>query len=366
MTSQTMLSTPQAAWLVTLREIESRLRSKPFLVSTAFLILVALAGVVASAVIAGSASDGYRVAVTPEAYQVVREAPGLSLTEVPDRAAAEKLVRDGTVAAAILTGPGQPGLLLLGDTEVPGPLVGMLSVAPEVELLDPPPDTGPSDSVRYLVAVVFGLMFLMSASLFGTMIAQSVVEEKQTRIVEILLAAIPSRALLAGKVVGNTLLSVAQVVVFALIGLLGLALVGQLGQLTSLAGAFGWFAVFFLFGFVLLAALYSAAGALVSRQEDIGATTFPLMILVIAPYLLVVTLNSNPVALTVLSYVPFSAPVGMPLRVYLGEAGWWEPVAALVILIATCVAAVWLGARIYANSLLKMGSRVRWREALHS
>ena len=68
--------------------------------------------------------------------------------------------------------------------------------------------------------------------------------------------------------------------------------------------------------------------------------------------------------LAIMSYVPFSAPVGMPMRVFLGEAQWWEPFASLAILLATAALAVWIGERIYRNSLLKTGPRVRLGEAL--
>ena len=73
---------------------------------------------------------------------------------------------------------------------------------------------------------------------------------------------------------------------------------------------------------------------------------------------------SLPLVLTIMSYVPFSAPVGMPMRLFLGEAQWWEPLLSLAILIATCVAAILVGARIYENSLLRMGTRVKLAEAL--
>jgi ABC-2 type transport system permease protein len=88
--------------------------------------------------------------------------------------------------------------------------------------------------------------------------------------------------------------------------------------------------------------------------------------LIMAPYILVIFFNDNPVVLAVMSYIPFSAPVGMPVRIFLGEAQWWEPLLSLAILIATCVAAIILGARIYENSLLRMGARVTLREALRA
>jgi ABC-2 type transport system permease protein len=199
---------------------------------------------------------------------------------------------------------------------------------------------------------------------FGSTIAQSVVEEKSTRVIEVLLAAIPTRALLAGKILGTSLLAYGQIVLLVAVALLGLSITGQTDLLSGLSAPVGWFAVFFAFGFVLLASLFAATAALVSRQEDIGATTTPITILVTLPYVLVIFFNSNEFVLAIMSYVPFSAPIAMPLRLFLGTAQWWEPFVSLLILIATTLAVIALGARIYENALLKLGSRVPWREAL--
>ena len=158
----------------------------------------------------------------------------------------------------------------------------------------------------------------MSSSL--DTIAQSVVEEKQTRVVEILMSAIPVRALLAGKVVGNSIMALGQIVAIALLVGIGMAVTGQRVLLADLGPAIGWFAVFFAFGFVLLASLFAATGAMVSRQEDIGATTTPLTILVTLPYFLVIFFNNNELVLAIMSYVPFSAPIAMPLRLFLETA----------------------------------------------
>lgn len=68
--------------------------------------------------------------------------------------------------------------------------------------------------------------------------------------------------------------------------------------------------------------------------------------------------------MTILSYVPFSAPVGMPLRLFFGDAAWWEPLISLAILVVTAWLVSLVAARMYENSLLKMGSRVPLREAL--
>lgn len=360
--SAASIGTPQAVWLVAEREIASKLRSKAFVISTAILLLGALALVVWGGFQAATAS-GTPVAVTVDAKPYVESLEGLEITEAADRAEASELVENGDVDAAIVGDAASPGgFVVIADSAPPTQLLLQLAQLPPVELLDP---AGAEDAaLGYIAALGFGIVFLLAASLFGGTIAQSVVEEKQTRVVELLISAIPVRVLLAGKVVGNTILAVSQVLVLAAIALTGLSITGQAELLEGLAVPIAWFAVFFLFGFVLLASLFAAAASLVSRQEDIGSTTAPLTMLVMAPYFLVIFFNDNPTVLAVMSYVPFSAPVGMPMRIFLDQAQWWEPLVSLVILIATCVGAILVAARIYENSLLRMGGRVKLREAL--
>ena len=356
-------STAQGVWLVAEREIASKLRSKAFVISTIILALVALGGVIWAGFSADDESFGApTVAVSADAESLVPAIPGVTPEQVADRAAAENAVLDGDVDAAIVADPESPtGFAVLAESEVSNTLLVYLSESPTVELLDP---EGTVWILGYLVAIGFGVVFLMAASMFGGTIAQSVVEEKQTRVVELLISAISVRTLLAGKVIGNTILAMAQILLLAAIAVIGLTVTGQTEMVQGLAAPIARFAMSFLIGFVLLASMYAAAASMVSRQEDIGSTTSPLMILVMAPYFLVIFLFQNTTALAILSYVPFSAPVAMPVRMFLGEAQWWEPILSLVILIATCVLAIVVGAKIYQNSLLRMGARVKLREAL--
>ncbi len=351
----------QSAWLVAEREIGSKLRSKAFVISTLIMLVLALAGVIWGGFAAANPSRT-PVAVTGQTASIVQGQKGLTVTTVADDDAAIALVRSGKVDAAILPDATSPvHVKIVAKDKTPTELVAQFSAAPSVELLD----ANPQDALlRYLVAIGFGVVFLFAASLFGSTIAQSVVEEKQTRIVEILISAIPVRALLAGKVIGNTILAMAQIIVLVAIAIIGLGVTGRGDVLGGLGGPMVWFAIFFLFGFVLLASLFAGAGAMVSRQEDIGSTTMPITMLILAPYVMVIIFNDNPVVLTVMSYVPFSAPVAMPLRLYLGEAMWWEPLVSLVILVATCAAAIVVGSKIYSNALLRMGARVTLAEAL--
>jgi ABC-2 type transport system permease protein len=351
----------QSIWLVAEREVASKLRSKAFVISTLIMLAIALGGVIWGGLSAANPSKT-PVAVTSETAAVVSGMGDLEATTADSAEAAIALVKDEKADAAIVPDSSSPlQVKIVARDSVPQELVAQLSVSPPVELLN----TSTQDALlRYFVAIGFGIVFLMSASMFGSTIAQSVVEEKQTRVVEILISAIPVRALMAGKVIGNTILAMAQIVALVAIAIIGLSVSGQSAVLAGLGGPMVWFAVFFLFGFILLAALFAGAAAMVSRQEDIGSTTMPLTMLILAPYILVIIFNDNPIVLGVMSYVPFSAPVAMPLRLYLGTAQWWEPLLSLVILVATCVAAVLVGSKIYRNSLLRMGARVKLAEAL--
>jgi ABC-2 type transport system permease protein len=353
----------QSAWLVATREIVARLRSKAFLISTGILLVAAVASVLIGGITSANPSLP-KVAVVGSASQAVEQTKALKAVAADDVEAATKLVRDGDVDAAIVpstTDSSPLGIEVIALDSAPSDVVTALSVSPTVTLLDPPQQNG---LLVYLVALGFGLVFFMSAITFGSTIAQSVVEEKQTRVVEILMSAISVRALLAGKVLGNSIMALAQIVAIGVLVSAGMAVTGQHVLLGDVGASIIWFAVFFAFGFVLLASLYAATASMVSRQEDVGSVTAPVMLLVMIPYFLVIFFNDNPTVLAIMSYVPFSAPVGMPMRVFLGDAAWWEPLVSLAILIVSTLAVILFGSRIYSHSLLRMGARVSFREAL--
>lgn len=354
-------STLRAALLVAEREIGSKLRSRSFVISSVILLLFALAGVVWAG-FALSNTDDTPVATTSETAPVVEALPGYTPETVADADAAIALVQEGEVDAALVpTTSGDAPYEIVALDSAPQGLLLALSQTPPVELLEPGSDAG---ALAFIVSFAFAIIFFFAASTFGGTIASSVVEEKQTRVVELLVAAVPVRAMLAGKVLGNTVLAMGQIVALVAIGIIGLAVTGQADVLGLVGAPLAWFAVFFLFGFLLLAALFAAAGAMVSRLEDIGSTMTPLTMLVLAPYILVIVFNDNPVVMAILSYVPFSAPIAMPVRLFLGTAMWWEPLLSLAVLIVGTAIAIALGARIYQNALLRMGGRVKLSEAL--
>lgn len=354
-------STPRLALMVAEREVVTQVRTKSFIISTAILLGAVLVSIIAGALLAGN-DDPTQVAVVGPVADVVSASEDLEPVEAADRAAAERLVRDGEVSAAVVPDEESPlGVVVIALDETPEGVVAALSVAPEVELLEPS-DT--DEGLRYLVSFGFGLVFLMSAAGYGATIAQSTVQEKQSRVVEILLSAVPSRALLAGKILGNSVLAFGQTAGLAAMAVIGLMVTGQDDVLEMLGSPLVWFVGFFLIGFVLLAAMYAASASLVSRVEDVNTVLTPSMMLTMIPYFGVIFFNDNEVVLNVLSYVPFSAPVAMPMRLFLGDAAWWEPLIALALLVVTTVGVIAVGAKIYERSLLRTGARVKLGEVL--
>jgi len=350
----------QATGLVAQREITTQVRSRAFIVSTVITLVIVIGGIVLSSVLGGSASTE-KVAVVGDVPAAIADTESFEVVAAADRAEAVRLVRDDEVAAAVLPGDGQTGVTVIALDEVPAGVVAALSVQPEVELLETPDASGP---LRTIIPLAFGLVFMLAALGSGATIMQNTVQEKQSRVVEILLAAVPARALLAGKILGNSVIGVGNAALIAAAAAVGLAVTGQGALLDLLSAPMVWFVVFFVFGFVLVASVFAAGASLVSRQEDTGSVMTPAMMLVMLPYFGALFFADNAIVMTVLSFVPFSAPVAMPVRMFFGEALWWEPLLSLGLLVAATALVVLVASRIYANSLLRTGARVSLREAL--
>lgn len=353
----------QAVGVVSGREIRVRLASKAFIITTAIM----LGGILLGSLVLPRLSDAFSstetVAVTTASQsEVAALGDDVEAMPVDSAEAARAAVESGEASAAVVpSGDSPTGLTVIAERDVPTGLVQALSQSPAVELLDP---NAPNPMLVYFIALGFGLVFFMAASLFGATIAQSVVEEKQTRIVEILLATVPARAILAGKVIGNSVIALGQVALLAAAALLGMQINEDTLPLDGLGMPILWFVLLFAVGFVMLAALYAAAASLVSRSEDIGSATSPVMMLVMLPYFAVIVFNNNPDILRVMSFIPFSAPVAVPLRVYLGEGALWEHLLSLGILLATTAVVLWLASRVYERSVLRTGKRITWKQAL--
>jgi ABC-2 type transport system permease protein len=351
------MSTFAAARLIAEREIKVKLRDKTFLFSTAFFLFIAVASTVLPALLDGGPTT---VAVTSSspAAEALRNV-GLEVRAVASDADAERLVRDGDADAAVVAGP-----RVLAMEEAPNDVVNALSTAPPVQLLEP---SSVDPFLQFIVPFALAFVFFITSFGFGLQIAQSVTEEKQSRIVEILVATVPVRAMLTGKVAAMTLLAFGQIALIALVAFIGVQIANVDAGIMGLVGpAVGWFLPFFVLGFIMLATLWAGVGALAARQEDIAGASAPLQMAVMLPFFAVIFLADNPTAMKVLSYLPLSSPVAMPVRLFNEEAAGWEPVASLALLAVTAAVFLAVGARIYEGSLLRTNGRTSFATAWRS
>jgi ABC-2 type transport system permease protein len=351
------MTTLAAARLVAAREIKVKLRDKTFLFSTVFFLLIAVASTVLPALLDGGPAS-VAVAGNSASASALQRA-GLEVRPAASDAAAEQLVRDGEVDAAVVSGP-----RVLAMDETPNEVVEALSTAPPVQLLDP---SAVDPFLQFIVPFALAFIFFITSFTFGLLIAQSVTEEKQTRIVEILVSSVPVRALLTGKVAAMTLLAFAQIALVALVAYAGMQIAGVDSGVMGLVGpAIGWFLPFFVLGFVMLATLWAGVGALAARQEDLAGSSSPLQMAVMLPFFAVIFLSDNAAAMRVLSYIPLSSPVAMPIRLFNEEAAAWEPFVSLVILALTALLFLGVGARLYEGSLLRTNGRTTLATAWRS
>ena len=351
-----------AIGLVIEREIMVRLKSKAFMVSAILSIVLFGVLVGVSGALPSLFSSTDKVAVTSAGAKAVEGIDDIETVQVADVDEAKALITSEEVESAVVESEDSPtGVAVLSLRSAPESLIGALSLTPEVELLDP---DAPDPALTYFIGLGLGLVFFMAAMTFGNTIASSVVEEKQSRIVEILLASTSARVLMFGKVIACTILAFAQIGLTAIAVLAGAAISGNDLVLGKVAEPIAWFVPLFIVGFVMVAALYAAAASMVSRTEDLPSTSTPIMMLIFLPYMGVIIFSSNETVMAVLSYIPFSAAVAVPMRVFLGTIEWWEPLVSLLILIVTTLLALLLATRIFERSILKSGPKLTWGQAL--
>ena len=227
---------------------------------------------------------------------------------------------------------------------------------------------GGEDEERKGVAFVASLLLYLQLIVFGLAVASGVVEEKSSRVIEVLMAAVPSRALLAGKIIGIGLLGLMQLALTALVGLGVASATGAIDLRSADLGTLGVVLAWFVLGYLFYAAIYAISGVIVSRQEDLQSSSTPVTLVLVAGYLVALPVLEDPgsTLAVVTSLVPFTAPIVMPVRVAVGEAGGAQIVASLGILVAAIALLIPLGARIYEGAVLRMGKPLKLREALRA
>lgn len=163
---------------------------------------------------------------------------------------------------------------------------------------------------------------------------------------------------------GNSVIALGPIIVFSAAGLVAVTFTEWRSMIATLSTAVLWFVLFFAVGFVALACLFAVAGALASRTEDLQSTTSPMTTALMLVYFASFALTGT--ALKIASFVPIVSVVAMPGRLITGEAAWWEPLIALLLMAGFAAVTVVIGERVDRRSLMQTGCRVSWKAALNA
>ena len=388
------MSTPglRELTLVARREVATRMRGTAFRVSTIVLLAATVAGIAIAAALTGH-PQRFTVAVTaqapPTAAAMVRadgQAAGLQVTAVTaaDRAAAVRLVEQGKAAAAVAAGGEtiwkarpdstlQPVLNAAVQQAIITQRAASLGLSPAATARLLAPVRVPSTQLhrdgqrtgRMIIAEVGVVLLYLAITVYGSFMLTGVVEEKSSRVVEVLLSRVPPSSLLGGKITGIGLAGLVQFAAVAAAAAATLLVTRPSGLPPGTYSAIPMLVVWFVLGYAFYSTLYGSLGSLASRAEDAQAAAGPVIALMLGIYVAAVAAVSRPNSgwVTLLSMLPPTAPIFMPLRSSLVSVPAWQVVAAVVLMLAATYGLFLVGARLYRNAVLHTGARLRISEA---
>lgn len=411
-------------WLIIKREYITRVRTKAFVLGTLALPLLSMAILVISILLSGGTSrNSTRIAIIDEVGGVggaVEKAltegksaaqPRPEVVQVAEHPAPEteaflnsqvmqneldgilvlpKGLLKGTAAAqfrarsmhaAALMGPIERAVnaaiiarRLSAEGKSAGAMKNVFQVV-QVQLVNASSQKEEgSGETNFAIAIVAGMVLYMTLIVYGMSTMHSVMEEKTTRMVEILVSSVKPFDLLTGKIVSVGAVALTQYLIWALtIGVLFASAASVTALVRPGAATPGidlspmllvYLVVFFLAGYFLYSALYAAAGAIVSNDEEARHAQMPLTLLILCSFMLFNVILNNPNSTTsvILSMTPFLSPILMTLRVAMQTPPLWQIVLALAFSIATTVYTIRISARIYRVGILMYGKRPSLKE----
>jgi ABC-2 type transport system permease protein len=389
------MSARRAVWEVARREVVERSRSRVLQVSLAVLLIVAVGGAVAAARLRGHTPTdkiglvGPRSVALQPAIQLEARAAGrrARLDQLSGPAAADRAVRNGTIAVALIDGTrilvkslrtsaavrevrnavGAQAVvdrLRASGLSQAQALSALAPPAVRIDVLEPNPRNTAGN--RTLVAV--GVIALFSLLMFfGQAVAQGVTEEKSSRVVELLLTTVSPRRLLAGKVLGIGALGLCLMALPGAAALAAGSLADGAGLPAAAPKAIALVVLWFVLGYFLFSVAYAAVGAMVSRQEDLATAQVPIYIVAFAGFMLAdIVANTSPdgTLAQVAGFVPPFSTMVVPARMVVGHMSWIALSAAVALDVLATAGLMLLAARIYERSILQTGARVKLTRVL--
>ena len=379
-------------WLVATRELRERSRSRAFLASLVIMVVVVVGMIVAPAILEDG-NETTQVGLAgdyPSDLAPAIEAQG-EATEVntdtrrfPTIDEGQDAVRDGDIDVLVVNGRRLEWQRRI-DEEVRAVTVGAIqSLAIRQRAATAGIDLGTLRTLTTPVEVtdvelgevadrslddetatfIMTVLLFFTLNTYGMMVLTGVVEEKSSRVVEVLLARMPARNLLGGKITGIGLLGLAQFAVTALAAWISITFVDAFDVPAVRGSVLAWLVVWFVLGYAFYATVFGALGSLASRIEDTQTVAGPVTVLMVFAYFVSFASIGSPSTTwaTVVSFFPATAPLVMPARMAMSEPAWWEPVLAAALTVAAVLALVRLGGHIYTNAILHSGPTLKLRD----
>ena len=228
-------------------------------------------------------------------------------------------------------------------------------------------DKDPDKVGRVLVPLIFGGLLMFGIMIGGNILLNSVSEEKETRMIEVLLTSVSPLAVMVGKVLALGATGLIQIAVWAAsVAIIGPHIFDQIpdaGQLAIEPGIVALVIGFFLTGYLVFAVTMAGIGAATSSKEEGSQISVIVTLPSIVPLWFLSTILENPDGglSRILSFIPFTAPVTMMVRLAASDVPLWEVVASLAVLLLTGVALLWISARVFRAGLLMYGQRMSLR-----
>lgn len=380
-------------WLVAVREIRERGRSRAFLASL-LLMLIAVAAIVALPTLIstgpGTRNIGYTGDMPAGLTQAIQSQgetvdTAISVQRYDTLADGEGALRERDIDVLVvdaqqLEWPKRPDELLKSIVLSAIQLVAIRERAEAIELdpdsvleiMEPVSITNvelgqvegrsPDDETAAFIMTMI-LFFVIST--YGAMVLSGVVEEKSSRTVEVLLARMPARSLLGGKIVGIGLLGLAQVTATAIVALVAVSVTESFDVPALRGSVIAWAVIWFVLGYTLYATVFGTLGSLASRTEDASSITGAVSIVLVLAFAVSFAAigSADTTWAQVVSWFPLSAPLAMPNRIAMGAATWWDPFVAALLTVTAMAGLVILGGRIYTRAILHTSAPLTLAEA---
>ena len=382
-------------WQIAKREVATRVRTKAFQVLTGILFVGVIAASVGISFVTGGDSGPSEIAIGvtgegvafADAIGAGTEDLDVTIVEVADVAEGEALVDEGEIEVLFTGDELVWETMPFGDTDIfvrttvqqvafgeraaesglsNQELGRLFSEAPVGERFLDGEDT--EQIIRLATAAVSTLSMFFFLTVWGGFLMMGVVEEKSTRVVEVLLSHIKPATLLTGKIIGLGALALGQLLIIVIGMAVGLFAVQDIEIPSGVWSAVPLLLVTFLLGYAFYASFFAAVGSTVSRQEDAQTAQLPVMLPLVIGYGIAMSSLANPdtIVVTIASFIPFTSPVVVPFRQATANPPLWQAILSLVILAASVPVMLRLAGQIYRTSLLNIGSRIPLTQALRN